>query len=509
MSARSVLKSPVQTADVMTTPSSSPATLTAFSDTKGVRYCIVCKQYGGKVLEDGSCLSLHRIPDGNSDEKKALRAQWIKSLKLFRTDFPVNPQAHHRVCSQHFAGGYQPGKVPTLYKARKSDKAPRRLLIRASVPETSIIEVTSEEISDVINFVEPPISENLQCDAPEEPKTRDFGVQVGPPLATKYSDAGCQAKLPFVAPEDLKHQPDEKTRFYTGFVSFGMFLYMFNLMMSHGADKLNYWDGENSLKEKPYHQSNVKKPGPKRTLRAIDEFLMLCMKLRLNLLHETLGDLFCVSTSTVSRILNTWINFCYDHSLSLVTWPTLEKIMQCLPPHFNDYPHCTIILDCTEVFIEKPSSLSAQWLTWSEYKHHNTVKILIGVTPNGMVNFVSRLWGGRASDRHITQHDNFLPKLQPNTTIMADKGFTIEDLLPVDVGLNMPPRIRGQRQMTDTEVFQTTGIASPRIVCEMKMEQAKNYRIISGVIPLSEAHLAEQMIFLSFAWTNFQPPLLK
>jgi len=105
------------------------------------------------------------------------------------------------------------------------------------------------------------------------------------------------------------------------------------------------------------------------------------------------------------------------------------------------------------VFIEKPSSLTAQWQTWSEYKHHNTVKILIGVTPNGMVNFVSRLWGGRASDRHITQHDNFLPKLQPNITVTADKGFTIEDHLPTSVGLNMPPRIPGPRQMTDTEVF--------------------------------------------------------
>ncbi len=117
--------------------------------------------------------------------------------------------------------------------------------------------------------------------------------------------------------------------------------------------------------------------------------------------------------------------------------------------------------------------------------------------------------GGKASDQHITQHDSFLPRLEPNTTVMADKGFTIEDLLPPSVGLNMPPRIPGQRQMTDNEVFQTTGITTPRIVCKMKMEQAKNYRIISGVILLSEARLAEQMIFLCFAWTNVQPPLLE
>jgi hypothetical protein len=57
--------------------------------------------------------------------------------------------------------------------------------------------------------------------------------------------------------------------------------------------------------------------------------------------------------------------------------------------------------------------------------------------------------------------------------------------------------------------FQTQGIASARIVVEMKMEQFKNYRILSGTLPLSEAHLSDQMAFLCIAWTNLLPPLMK
>ena len=91
---------------------------------------------------------------------------------------------------------------------------------------------------------------------------------------------------------------------------------------------------------------------------------------------------------------------------------------------------------------------------------------------------------------------------------MADKAFTVEDLLPADVGLNIPPRIPGHRQMTTHEFFQTQGIASARIVVEMKMEQIKNYRILNGTLPLSEAHLAEQMVFICTALTNLLPPLL-
>ena len=79
--------------------------------------------------------------------------------------------------------------------------------------------------------------------------------------------------------------------------------------------------------------------------------------------------------------------------------------------------------------------------------------------------------------------------------IMADKGFTVEDILLVGVELNMPPRIPGHRQVTLKEFCKTQDIASARIVVEMKMEQLKNYRILSGSLPLSEAHLAEQMVF--------------
>ncbi len=233
------------------------------------------------------------------------------------------------------------------------------------------------------------------------------------------------------------------------------------------------------------------------------------MRLRLGLMQEHLADIFKISGSTVSRILNTWINFIYDASKKLVPWPSKEQILYNLPRAFMDFANTQIVLDCTEIFIEKPSSHVAQWQTWSEYKHHNTLKLLIGVTPNGTVNFVSRLWGGRASDRHITMQEAIIPRIEPGMVIMADKGFTIEDLLPENVHLNMPPRIPSARPMTESEVFRTQHIASARIVVEMKMEQAKNYKCLQGVLPLTEVHLIEQMAFICFAWTNLLPPLFK
>ena len=49
-----------------------------------------------------------------------------------------------------------------------------------------------------------------------------------------------------------------------------------------------------------------------------------------------------------------------------------------------------VILNCFEFFVECPSNLQARAMTWSNnYKHHNTIKILLAITLQGVVSFVS------------------------------------------------------------------------------------------------------------------------
>ena len=122
----------------------------------------------------------------------------------------------------------------------------------------------------------------------------------------------------------------------------------------------------------------MQKPGPKRALRVQEEFLLTCMRLLLCLLQEHIGYNFLYSKChhplypAYKRVLNTWINFIYDCSQSVVPWPTREHILYNLPRAFMDFPNTQIVLDCTKIFIEKPSSQVAQWQTWSEYKHQTS-----------------------------------------------------------------------------------------------------------------------------------------
>ena len=114
------------------------------------------------------------------------------------------------------------------------------------------------------------------------------------------------------------------------------------------------------------------------------------------------------------------------------------------------------IVDCFEIFVDRPTNLEARSSTWSNYKHHNTIKFLIGIAPQGHISFISKAWGGRVSDKYITENSGFLNNLLPGDLILADRGFDISE----SVGLmcaevNIPAFMNGKKQLSMKEVIPT------------------------------------------------------
>lgn len=113
------------------------------------------------------------------------------------------------------------------------------------------------------------------------------------------------------------------------------------------------------------------------------------------------------------------------------------------------------------------------------------------------------------SDKAITNESGILDLLDDGDNIMADRGFDIKDILPPGVDLNLPP-FKGKRdQLTAQEVEDTARIASVRIHVERAIGRIKNYHILDGVLPLSLAHVADQIFSVCSYLTNFLPPLLE
>ena len=66
--------------------------------------------------------------------------------------------------------------------------------------------------------------------------------------------------------------------------------------------------------------------------------------------------------------------------------------------------------------------------TWLLYKHHNTAKYLIGISPQGIISYISNgCRGGCVGDKYITEHYGILSKLLPGDLVIADRGFDVQD----------------------------------------------------------------------------------
>ena len=124
-------------------------------------------------------------------------------------------------------------------------------------------------------------------------------------------------------------------------------------------------------------------------LSKFNEFIVVLMRLRLYCPLFDLSYRFDISTATVCRIFEKWILVMRDALDFLVAWPSRDQLHKTMPMCFRKNYGCQVaaILDCFEVFIERPSSLNIRAMTWSNYKHHNTVKFLVCVAPQGVISY--------------------------------------------------------------------------------------------------------------------------
>ena len=308
---------------------------------------------------------------------------------------------------------------------------------------------------------------------------------------------------------DKLTKDDSADCFYTGFPNFETLMDVFSYLLSK-LEHITYWRGSDTTvsREEVSDRSRSSKPGPKRKLSLLEKFVLVLMRLKVGLFLNDLADRFGISRAQSSKIFTTWINFLYHELPLLFPFPLMAKIDRLMPSEFERYPSTRNIIGCTELFIEVPSTMRAQSQTWSKYKHHNTCKALIGISPNGAITFVSKLWSGRVSDKEITQKCAVLALREPGDNIMADRGVDIHELLPPEVNLNIPPFKGTWDQLTPVEAEKSANIASFRIHGEGAICHVKNYHILDRLLPLSSHPIANQIFAVCYFLTNFLPFLI-
>ena len=105
-------------------------------------------------------------------------------------------------------------------------------------------------------------------------------------------------------------------------------------------------------------------------LLALTNYLFFLSWLRLGLPLKHTAWLFNLSKSAASRYIITRANFIYFKFGCVPIRPTKDIVIETMPECFKaTYPNTRVIIDCTELFCQKPCSLTIQSSLFSHYKH--------------------------------------------------------------------------------------------------------------------------------------------
>ena len=172
----------------------------------------------------------------------------------------------------------------------------------------------------------------------------------------------------------------------------------------------------------------------------------------------------------------------------LIYWPKKKDVMRYYPKCFKGYKNVISIIDYTESILEKPSIAKAQSQTYSTYKSRNTWKRLLCIAAAGTISFISKSYGGAASDCYITETCGIVDcTLQFGDNLMADNGFNISDLLVFKGSrLIISPFLRNKNRFSKKNFKASSNVAKTRIHVEKTIARVKDIRILNGAFPIDK-----------------------
>jgi len=254
---------------------------------------------------------------------------------------------------------------------------------------------------------------------PDHSTTKTVEIQTDRTTFISTQDCGTQANSAPMSHKNFQND-DKGIHFYTGLETFVKFLFVFNTLGA-ASYQLCYLYGAVEMD-------------------VIDQFFLTLIKLRRHTSNFELSRWFAITEKQVYSIFCTWIRFMYLQWKELSIWPSQDLVRFYCPTDFcRKFPTTRVIIDGRECPIKQPKLPTAQQSTFSTYKNRNTVKSVIGMTPGGLISYISPAYGGSTSDRQIIERSSLASICNSGDSIMADKGFNVQDIFAgYNVHLNIP-----------------------------------------------------------------------
>ena len=243
----------------------------------------------------------------------------------------------------------------------------------------------------------------------------------------------------------------------------------------------------------------------------VESIILVFMKLKLNHPFSFMQILFGKTTVWCSNTFFKTLPIISAVLSEAIYWPDKESILQNMPTCFKKYRNTRVVVDCTEVPVErKTKCLKCRMATYSQYKGCHTVKFMVCVSPDGVITHLSKVFGGRVSDKVIFEESGVVEKLEPFVdAVMADKGFMIDAVLGERcIALHRPPFLRRQRQFSKADARCTAELASARVHVERVIGRLKTYKILVHKLPWRMVPYFGMIVKVVSAITNLSAPIL-
>ncbi|XP_052124332.1 uncharacterized protein LOC113214353 isoform X5 [Frankliniella occidentalis] len=350
-----------------------------------------------------------------------------------------------------------------------------------------------------------------------QPKRLDYGVPLAPhqsssaseKMSPAKSNCGASPRTPSQRSRKIKYvrlrsvvsyefccKDPKKFKHFTG-LSIYNFKVLYNLL---GGDQ-----EIRRLKVKGYAGRTPKRFSVEGKLSSKDKLLMFLWRLRRGMPLRDLAYIFGVGLTTCCQVVYAMLRYL------CLTFQGLEKDMfisaqdqKKKPKPFKPFPNLRAIIDGFEIFIQTPSNFQQQGNTYSDYKAHNTIRFLVGISCHGGILFVSPGYEGSMSEKQALKESGFMDFLEPGDVIMSDRGFAINnDLLRIGVDVLKPPSLDGRPKFTPEEEILTRAIASARIYVEHAVRLIKVNRLLQGIIPLKLLPTISDYVYVAGYLANF------
>lgn len=257
--------------------------------------------------------------------------------------------------------------------------------------------------------------------------------------------------------EESFRDNDDRVKFYTGLPN----LQMINILLEYINSSLSAIMIDN--------------------LNNFQKLVLTLMKFRLNASVQDLSYRFNIEERQVNCVFEKTVVLLANKIKNLIRWLDKETIVTKMPESFREKfgEKVRVIIDYFELTIEDPPLKKPKPQSTND-KNDQTLKYLIGVTPHGVISFISDSWGSGISDVYITEHCGILDKLSPGDVILADRTILVHEAISkkqVHLGTSL---LTKEKNHTDCE--KTRQVESARVmhVDRLVVDTIKNkFRILN------------------------------